>query len=79
VAHTAHKIRPAQVDRLVEEAIGRFMPEEAERRRRQAADGRCFTIDTRQPSLNGTSTVFGELDLADALDLDAALIAGAET
>src|SRR5678816_895935 len=25
VAHTAHKIRPAQVDRLVEEAIGRFM------------------------------------------------------
>ena len=40
VAHTAHKVRPAQVDRLVEEAIGRFMPEEADRRRRQAADGR---------------------------------------
>ncbi len=42
VAHTAHKVRPAQVDRLVEEAIGRFMPEEADRRRRQAADGRHF-------------------------------------
>ena len=51
VAHVAHKVRPAQVDRLVEEAIGRFMPEEAERRRRQAADGRSFTIDTKQPSL----------------------------
>ena len=51
VAHVAHKVRPAQLDRLVEEAIGRFMPEEAERRRRQAPDGRCFTIDTRQPSL----------------------------
>ena len=78
VAHTAHKIRPAQVDRLVEEAIGRFMPEEAERRRRQAADGRNFTINTNQPSLTGTSAVYGELDLADALDLDAAVTAGAQ-
>ena len=78
VAHVAHKVRPAQLDRLVEEAIGRFMPEEAERRRRQAADGRSFTIDTRQPSLRGTSTVYGELDLADALDLDAAVAAGAQ-
>ena len=78
VAHVAHKVRPAQLDRLVEEAIGRFMPEEAERRRRQAADGRCFTIDTRQPSLQGTGTVYGELDLADALDLDAAVAAGAQ-
>ena len=78
VAHVAHKVRPAQLDRLVEEAIGRFMPEEAERRRRQAADGRSFTVDTRQPSLRGTSTVYGELDLADALDLDAAVAAGAQ-
>src|SRR6185436_6881879 len=71
-------VRPAQVDRLVEEAIGRFMSEEAERRRRQAADGRSFTIDTNQPSLTGTSAVHGELDLADALDLDAAVAAGAQ-
>src|SRR6187431_1463787 len=78
VAHTAHKVRPAQVDRLVEEAIGRYMPEEAERRRRQAADGRHLTINTQQPSLRGTSAVHGELDLADALDLDAAVAAGAQ-
>jgi len=78
VAHVAHKVRPAQLDRLIEEAIGRFMPAEAERRRQQAADGRSFTIDTRQPSLRGTSTVYGELDLADALDLDAAVTAGAQ-
>lgn len=77
VSHVAHKVRPAQVDRLVEEAIGRFMPEEADRRR-QAADGRSFTIDTQQPSLRGTSAVYGELDLADALDLDAAVAAGAQ-
>ena len=55
VAHVAHKVRPAQLDRLVEEAIGRFMPEEADRRRLEAADGRCFTVDPRQPSLRGTS------------------------
>src|ERR687898_834038 len=78
VAHVAHRVRPAQLDRLVEEAIGRFMPEEAERRRRRAAEGRCFTIDTRQPSLQGTGTVYGELDLADALELDAAVAAGAQ-
>ena len=53
VAHVAHKVRPAQLDRLVAEAIGRFMPEEADRRRRQAADGRCFTVDTRQPLAAG--------------------------
>jgi hypothetical protein len=78
VAHVAHKVRPAQLDRLVEEAIGRFMPTEAARRHEQAQDGRCFTIDTRQPSLAGTGTVYGELDLADALDLDAAVTAGAQ-
>jgi hypothetical protein len=78
VAHVAHKVRPAQLDRLVEEAIGRFMPEEAARRHEQAQDGRCFTVDTRQPSLAGTGTVYGELDLADALELDAAVAAGAQ-
>ena len=42
------------------------MPEEAERRRRAAADGRCFDVETRDPSLAGTAQVWGELDLADA-------------
>ena len=73
VAHVAHKIRPATVDRLVEEAIARFMPDTAERARRDAADARGFTIDHRQVSFAGTSQVYGELDLADALDLDAAI------
>ena len=45
---------------------------------REAADGRYFTIDTRDTSLAGTRSVWGELDLADALDLDAAVTAGAE-
>ena len=73
LAHIAHKVRsPAQLDWLTgEEATGRFMPEEAERRRRQAADGRYFhhrhpaTLPERHQHRTG------ELDLADALDLDA--------
>ena len=71
LAPVAHKIRPAALDRLVEEAIGRFMPETAEQTRREAADGRHFTIDHEQVSFAGTSHIHGELDLADALDLDA--------
>ena len=54
------------------------MPDEAEKRRRAAADGRRFDIDTRDTSLTGTASVWGELDVADALDLDAAVTAGAE-
>jgi len=73
VAPVAHKIRPAQLARLVEEAIARYMPEKAAQRRREAADGRHFTIDHQQVSFAGTSLVTGELDLADALDLDDAV------
>jgi hypothetical protein len=73
VAPVAHKIRPAQLDRVVAEAIGRFMPEHAERRRREAADGRHLSIDHNQISFQGTSQITGELDLADALDLEDAI------
>ena len=55
VAHVAHKIGAGPLGRLVEEAIARFMPDEAEKRRQPAADGRHFTIDTRDTSLAGTS------------------------
>ena len=41
-------------DRLVEEAIARFMPETAEETRRRAADGRHFTVDHEQVSFAGT-------------------------
>ena len=79
VAPVAHRVRLSQLDRLVAEAIGRFMPEETERRRKAAADGRSFNIDTSQTSLEGTADVWGTLDVADALDLDAAVSAGAES
>ena len=67
VAQVAHKIGPVQLERLVDEAIATFMPDLAEERRLAKADGRYFTVEQQQISYAGTSTVHGELDLADAL------------
>ena len=78
VAPFAHRIGPTQTDRLVAAAIARFDPDLAEQQRRAAADGRFFEVDHQQVAFAGTSRVYGELDLADALDLDAAVAAGAE-
>jgi hypothetical protein len=77
VGPVAHRIGPAQTQRLLDEAIARFMPETAEATRRAAADGRHFDIDHHQISFAGTSLIHGEVDLADALDLDAAVTATA--
>ncbi len=78
VAAFAHKIGPAQLDRLVEQAVARFMPELAEDNAEKAAEGRHVTFHHHQVSLNGTTFMECELDLTDALDLDAAIAAGAE-
>src|SRR4051794_40553080 len=53
------------------------MPEEARRRREAAADGRHVHVHTHQVSFEGTVWVGAEVDLADALDLNTALSAGA--
>ncbi len=73
VAPYAHKIGPAQLDRLVAEAIARYMPDQALADAHRAADGRHVTFHHTQVSFNGTTCFEGELDLADALDLDLAL------
>ncbi len=73
VAAVAGKVRPSQLDRLVDEAVARLMPETAEQERRDAQDRRRFDINTAQPSFSGTAYVTGELDLVDALDLDDAI------
>jgi hypothetical protein len=75
VAPFAHKTGMAQTQRTVEEAIARFMPEYAAERRDRAADGLYFTVDTEQVSFAGTSRIHGELDLADALDVEDAVAA----
>lgn len=77
IAHVAHKIGPAGTERLVDEAIARFMPDQAEAQRQDAADRIHLTVDHRQVSYAGTSRIHGELDVSDALDLDAAITARA--
>ncbi|HEY0903421.1 MAG TPA: HNH endonuclease [Marmoricola sp.] len=78
VAPVAHRLTWAQLDRTVEAARALFDPIEAEHRRLVAAEGRFFDIDTHDSLLDGTATVRGELDLADALDLDHAVTTGAQ-
>ncbi|HEY0950242.1 DUF222 domain-containing protein [Nocardioides sp.] len=78
LAPVAHRLTWAQLERTVEAARATFDPIEAEHRRLLAAEGRFFDVDTHTPSLEGTTTVRGELDLADALDLDHALAVGAQ-
>ena len=78
VAPFAHKIGPAQLDRLIAEVIARFMPDQALEDAQRAADRRHVTFHHQQVSFAGTTLVEGELDLADALDLDAAITRGAE-
>ena len=73
VAPFAHRMGIGQVDRLVEEALVRFDPEKAEARRLAAADNRHVTLYTDQTDFDGTAHLDADLDLADALDLDAAL------
>jgi hypothetical protein len=77
VAPVAHKIGPAQLDRTVNEAIGRYMPDEVERLAAASWDKRHVTICEQLVSFTGTMTVEAELDIADALDLEAAVAAGA--
>ncbi|HET9840529.1 MAG TPA: HNH endonuclease signature motif containing protein [Nocardioides sp.] len=77
VAGVAHKIGPAQLDRTVNEAIGRYMPEEVQRLAEASWDKRHVTIDDQLVSFTGTMSLSAELDIADALDLEAAVTAGA--
>ncbi|WP_310964434.1 HNH endonuclease signature motif containing protein [Nocardioides terrisoli] len=75
VAGFAARMGATAVDRLLAEAVARFMPDLAREQREQAADARRFDIDHARVSFAGTSRVEAELDLADALDLDAAIAA----
>ncbi|NPC98297.1 HNH endonuclease signature motif containing protein [Nocardioides sp. zg-DK7169] len=68
----------AAIERLVDHARVTFDPEGAEKQRRQAADGRRFDVHTEAVDFDGTVQVEGTLDLADALDLDAAIRQGAQ-
>ncbi|MQW75879.1 DUF222 domain-containing protein [Nocardioides sp. dk4132] len=77
LAGTVGKVGWATIERLVDQARVTFDPEGAEKQRREAADGRRFDVHTGEATHDGTVRVEGELDLADALDLDTAIRQGA--
>ena len=78
LAPFAHRTSATAVDRLVDAAVARFDPARAAAEAARAADGRHVTIEEEQVSFAGTMRVTAELDLADALDLAAAVSQGAE-
>ncbi len=77
VAPFAHTIGPAQLGRLIEEAKARFDPEATEAERLAAAEAGHFDIALSDVTVNGRVRVDGDVDLADALDLEAAVAADA--
>jgi hypothetical protein len=77
VAHVAHKIGRAQLGRLIEEAKARFDPEATEAERLAAAESGHFDIALADVGVTGRVRVDGDLDLADALDLESAVAADA--
>src|SRR4051794_14888455 len=77
LAPVAHKIGPAQLTRLIDEAVARFDPDRAEAQRVAAADVRGLDVDLDEVSTAGTVHVEGELDLADAIDFETAIAADA--
>jgi hypothetical protein len=77
VAPVAHKVGPAQLMRLVEEAKARFDPEQTEAERVAAADRRRVEVALSEVAMSGTVRIDAEIDLADGLDLQAVLSAGA--
>src|SRR5215813_13305337 len=60
VAPVAHQVKPTQLDRLVNEAIGRHMPEEVERLAHESWDKRHVTIHDQLVSFTGTMVVEAE-------------------
>ncbi len=73
LAPAARSCSWAQVERLVEEAMVRYDPETAEAERREAAESRRFDVHKDRVGFDGTVPIDGVVDLADALDLDAAV------
>ena len=76
-AWCANRLTPAQLERLVDHARARFMPDQLAQEVQDAADRRHVTFDTDQVSFDGTMHLEADLDLPDALGLAEAVAAGA--
>ncbi|MQW76600.1 HNH endonuclease [Nocardioides sp. dk4132] len=78
LAAVAGKVGLVTLARLVDEAQAMFDPNAAEKARLAAAESRRFNVHTEGANHDGTIHVEGDLDLADALDLEAAIAQRAE-
>ncbi len=78
VAPHLHSCSWAQVTRSVDHARATYDPAEAERRQREAAERRHADVHLDDATTDGTVEMTATLDLADALDLEAALRDGAQ-
>ena len=78
LAPVAHSCSWAQLERLVDEALVRFAPEAAEAKRRAAAERRHVDVHVDEVDFDGIVRIDAGVDLADALDLEDALRAGAQ-
>ena len=78
LAAAAGKVGLVTLARLVDEAQALFDPDAAEKARLAAAESRRFNVHTEGANHDGTIHVEGDLDLADALDLEAAIAQRAE-
>ena len=78
LASVAHKVGVAQTERLCQEALDAFDPDEAEARRVAAAEARHVRVHREQAGRHGSLDVTASLDTADALDLETALSQAAE-
>ena len=72
LAPVAHKVG-VLTEKLCQEALDRFDPQEAEARRLAAAEARHVDVPTRDADRTGTVEVAASVDLADALDLETAV------
>jgi hypothetical protein len=77
VAPFAHTIGPAQLGRLIDEAKARFDPEATEAERLAAAEAGHFDIALTDVGVTGRVRIDGDVDLADAVDLEAVIAADA--
>jgi hypothetical protein len=78
LAAVAHKVGVLLTEKLCQEALDHFDPDEAEDRRLVAAETRRVDVHTRDADGTGTVHVTATADLADALDLEAAVAQAAE-
>ncbi|HEX5916884.1 MAG TPA: DUF222 domain-containing protein, partial [Nocardioides sp.] len=83
VAAVAGRVGPAQLDRLVAEAIKRYNLATADPTKDPEdgylhVDPRHVTVDTQDVHFAGTMRIEADVDIADALDLDRAVARGAE-